>query len=157
MDANQNRWVGGLLGGIVGAAVFGVWMMVVTPNVIEAAIPALYGVNETLILGAALHLIHGVIFGLIFAVIVEIDVIQNLVEREPMLSDLTPNVQAMLAGLVYGLVLWVLLSVIVMPVWLETVGFADGPVIPNLAIESLVGHLGYGLILGAVYGAVTDR
>lgn len=157
MDTDQNRWVGGLLGGIVGAAVFGVWMMVVTPNVIEAAIPALYGVNETLILGAALHLIHGVIFGLIFVAIVEIDVIQDLVEREPMLSDLTSNVQAMLAGLVYGLVLWVLLSVIVMPVWLETVGFADGPVFPNLAIESLVGHLGYGLILGVVYGAIADR
>lgn len=156
MRSDPTRWIGGLLGGVAGATVFGVWMWVVTPDVIERAIPALYGFDETFVFGGAIHLLHGVVLGLPFAAIVGTDSIRGLVEREPALSDLDPGVRAMLGGAGYGLALWVLLPVTVMPLWLETVGFA-GTTFPDLAVESLVGHVIYGVVLGAVYAAITDR
>jgi hypothetical protein len=153
----MNRWTSGILGGFAGAAAFGIWMWAVTPDVIEAAIPGLYGLDGAIVFGGAIHLVHGVVLGLVFAAVVESDAIGRTVEREPTLSDLSPGVRTILGGLVYGLALWILLPVIVMPVWLEAVGFAEAPAFPNLAIESLVGHLLYGAVLGGVYAAITDR
>lgn len=149
-------WQGGVLGGLAGAAVFGLLMWTMTPEVIEEAIPALYGVDETAVFGGAIHLIHGVVLGISFGAIVSRDAVTDLVEREPTLSGLGPGVRTVAAGVVYGLALWVLLPVIVMPLWLGAVGFAGASTFPNVAIENLLGHAVYGLVLGAVYAAVVD-
>lgn len=60
----------------------------------------------------------------------------------------------MLAGLVYGVVIWVVLAALVMPVWLGAVGFPSPPPFPNFAVPSLLWHLVYGAVLGAVFPAV---
>nr|WP_193570812.1 hypothetical protein [Halorubellus sp. JP-L1] len=45
-------------------------------------------------------------------------------------------------------------GVLVIPVWLDAVGFANAPALPNVSVQSLVGHVVYGVILGAVYAAL---
>lgn len=152
-----NRWLGGVLGGLVGAAAFGVLMWALIPGWIGEEIPSLYGLDSALVFGGAIHLVHGVILGLVFAAVTGSDTIEGLVEREPLLSDLDPGVWMATAGIVYGLAIWVVLPAIVMPVWLEVTGFADAPPAPNLAIETLLGHVVYGVLLGGVYAMTVER
>jgi len=56
-----------------------------------------------------------------------------------------------LFGLLYGAFWWVLGGLFLMPVWLGMKAF----VIDETAWKSLVGHLIYGTLLGAVYGLVS--
>ncbi|WP_254762680.1 histidine kinase [Natrinema marinum] len=132
-------WQAGTVGGIAGAIVFGAMMAAQTPGVLEGAIPALYGLEGGLA-GMVLHVAHGAVLGVVFAAL--------LVATGR--SD--PGVAAGSAlGLGYGVVVWALLAVVVMPIWLSAVGFAMAPAVPNIAVESLVGHAAYGLVLGAAY------
>lgn len=56
-------------------------------------------------------------------------------------------------GAGYGVVWWVLGGVVIMPAWLGMPVFTFG----TAAWMSLIGHLVYGLLLGAVYVAVRPR
>jgi uncharacterized membrane protein YagU involved in acid resistance len=108
---------------------------------IENAIPTMYGLSG----GAAgwvIHMFHVAILGVVFAAIAE----------RADLDSLGPSVES---GLAYGVVLWLVLAVLVMPVWLQTVGFAGAPALPNVNLQSLVGHLVYGGVLGLTYPFVT--
>jgi uncharacterized membrane protein YdcZ (DUF606 family) len=58
------------------------------------------------------------------------------------------------AGLVWGVVAWVVGAALVMPVWLSAVGFPTAPPTPNFAIPSLAWHLVYGGVLGVGYAAL---
>jgi hypothetical protein len=58
------------------------------------------------------------------------------------------------AGVGYGVVAWVVLAALVMPVWLGAVGFPNAPPFPNFAVPSLLWHLVYGVVLGAVVVAL---
>ena len=60
-----------------------------------------------------------------------------------------------MAGAVYGLVIWALLPVIAQTFWLTVTGMAD-TTFPTVAFESLVGHLLWGLVLGAVFSVSVE-
>ncbi|SEW24761.1 hypothetical protein [Natrinema salifodinae] len=135
-------WQAGTVGGIVGAVVFGAMMAMQTPDVLEAAIPAMYGLEGGLA-GMIIHVSHGAVLGVVFAAL--------------LVAAGRPNLAvgpAVAAGLVYGIAVWAVLAVVVMPLWLSAVGFAMAPAVPNVAIESLIGHAAYGLVLGAAYAAL---
>lgn len=51
---------------------------------------------------------------------------------------------------------WVLLAALLLPVWLSAVGFPTAPPFPNVALPSLLWHLVYGVVLGAVFASVRD-
>jgi len=86
---------------------------------------------------------HGAIIGLGFAALASLK------------PDLTDSIGATVGvGAGYGLLAWVVLAVIVMPLWLGAVGFPGAPPLPNIGVESLVGHVVYGTVLGAVYAAI---
>lgn len=144
-DRRPNRyrlepWQTGTIAGIAGAVVMGAMMTMQMPGVIENAIPVLYG----LVGGAAgftIHVAHGAVLGVVFAA--------ALVASGRSLS--LPATAG--AGLVYGVVVWVLLAAL-MPVWLSTVGFPMAPPIPNFDPMSLVGHAVYGLVLGVGYAVL---
>ncbi|WP_090383851.1 DUF6789 family protein [Natronobacterium texcoconense] len=131
-------WQAGTVGGIVAAIAFGILMSIQTPAVLEMGIPAMYGLEGGLV-GWTIHVAHGAVLGVVFAALV------STTNR-----DLTPR-GTLAAGLVYGLVVWALLAVLVMPVWLSTVGFEMAPAFPNVDTMSLMGHAIYGIVLGAVY------
>lgn len=60
------------------------------------------------------------------------------------------------AGVVYGVVVWALLAALLMPQWLQAVGFPQAPPFPNFAPPSLLWHVVYGAVAGAVLSPVRD-
>lgn len=136
-------WQAGAVGGIVGAIVFGALMALQTPGVLEAAIPSMYGLEGGLA-GMVIHVSHGAVLGVVFAALL----------AGTGRPDLRPGA-ATVAGLVYGIVVWAVLAVVVMPIWLSGVGFEMAPSVPNVALESLVGHAAYGIVLGLAYAGLT--
>ncbi|WP_267641421.1 DUF6789 family protein [Haloarchaeobius amylolyticus] len=136
-------WQGGVVGGLVGGAVFGILLTLQAPGVIENGIPALLGLSGGLA-GWTIHMSISAVLGVAFAA---------LHEQLPQVgADVQKNIAA---GIVFGIVLWAILAVTVMPFWLQAVGFAGAPAFPNISTTSLVGHLAFGGVLGAVYPLVT--
>lgn len=45
---------------------------------------------------------------------------------------------------------------LVTPVWLQTVGFGGVPSVPYVGVQNFVGHVVYGVVLGAAYAALTE-
>jgi uncharacterized membrane protein YagU involved in acid resistance len=112
--------------------------------VIRNAIPAMYGLSG-IASGWGVHLFHSAVLGLVFAA---------GLRAVPSLAD--TRVKALGAGVAYGVVLWIVLAALVMPVWLGAVGFPAVPPLPNLNPMSLVGHVVYGAVLGAAFPSVAD-
>ncbi|WP_435334408.1 DUF6789 family protein [Haloarchaeobius sp. TZWWS8] len=143
VTTKMKHWEGGVVAGLVAGAVFGILMTIMMRPTIENAIPALLGMEGGLA-GWIIHMSIAATLGVVFAA---------LLETIPSIgADMQKNVAI---GMAYGAVLWVLLAVIVMPIWLQAVGFAGAPAVPNVNYTSLLGHLVYGAILGAVYPLLT--
>lgn len=134
----------GGVAGLVAGVVFGAMLQMMMTPVIAVAIPALYGLSG-LAAGWVIHLVHSVVFGLVFAVIVSTTSLRRFAEKW--------STGAVL-GLAYGVLVWIVAAAIVMPLWLGVVGFPEVPPLPNLNPQSLVGHLVYGLLLGVGYALV---
>ncbi|QLG50064.1 histidine kinase [Natrinema halophilum] len=137
-------WQAGTVGGIAGAIVFGAMMAMQMPGVLDGAIPAMYGLEGGTV-GMAIHVAHGAVIGVGFAAVL---VAAN--RTNPSLAT------GGILGITYGLVIWAILAAIVMPIWLSAVGFEMAPAVPNIAVESIVGHAAYGLVLGVTY-ALLER
>ncbi|RXK46898.1 DUF6789 family protein [Halorientalis pallida] len=135
-------WQAGVAGGIVGAAVMAALVVAMNPPTITAAIPALYGLSGG-VAGIAVHVAHGAVLGVVFAAILRF---------APIPEDSATAVVG--TGLAWGVLTWVLLAALVMPVWLGAVGFPKAPPLPNFAVPSLVWHVVYGGVLGVVYAAL---
>ena len=137
-ETTVEPWQAGALGGILGAIAFGAMAAMMMPPMLEEMIPMMYGLEGELA-GWAIHVFHGVVLGVVFALIVDaIDVDLSL-----------PTGAA--SGVGYGIVVWAVLAVVVMPVWL---GMTE--MVPDVNLQSLGGHAVYGLILGVVYVALAE-
>jgi hypothetical protein len=134
-------WRPGLLAGLVGGVVMGVMLTMQMTPVIENAIPAMYGLTG-LAAGWVAHLFHAAVLGVAFA---------YLVDAAGWRSRAAEWGASVAVGAGYGVVLWVVLAAVVMPVWLSSVGFPGAPALPNFNPMSLVGHVVYGVVLGGVY------
>ena len=146
VSTETGDWQAGVAGGLVGGLVFGAMMSVMTPPVLEMGIPAMYGIEGPAgAIGWAIHMSHGAVIGLGFAAIAGL---------KPDVSESIGTSLGVGAG--YGLLVWVALAVVVMPIWLGAVGFGGAPPLPNIGVESLVGHIVYGVVLGGVYAAVAN-
>jgi uncharacterized membrane protein YagU involved in acid resistance len=141
-DSTIATWQAGTVAGIAGGVLMGIMLTVQMTPVIEMAIPAMYGLTGGLA-GWVAHLAHSAILGVAFAAI--------LVGADA--TDRSIGATA-LAGGAYGIVLWAVLAVLVMPIWLQTVGFANAPALPNISVMSLVGHVVYGLATGVAFAFV---
>jgi hypothetical protein len=131
-------WQAGVVGGLVGGAAMGAMITMMMPPVIEMAIPALYGLSGGLA-GWVVHMAHSAILGVVFVAIAASTSLGHGVGRSAV------------AGLVYGVVLWAVLAALVMPIWLQTLGFPAAPPFPNFALPgSLPPHVVYGVLLGAL-------
>ena len=157
VEGSLNWLIGGAVGGLVGSVVFGALLWVVDPAIVTEAIPAIYGLEAGTI-GLGFHLLHGLILGSVFGF---------LVTRGPIFGTLTADVatgfiarmglgtRLSLAGLVYGLAIWAVLPVIAQSL-LVVLGGAGEPAFPVTAFETLLGHLLYGLLLGALFSLFVE-
>ena len=101
-------------------------------------IGSLYGVSNAVI-GWIVHLFHSVVFGVAFA---------SAVWPPRWRARLGTAVWAPVAGVVFSLVLTLFAAGIVMPLWLQAVGFQVA--LPNLSFVGLLGHLLWGGMLGTL-------
>jgi len=130
----------GLIAGLVGGIGFGILMQH------EGMLPLVASLvgGRTSSLGWVVHLAIATFVGVSFAIIgVSYAIFFARVA--------TGFLSSTLFGLFYGAFWWVLGGLFLMPVWLGMRAF----VIDETAWKSLVGHLIYGTLLGAVYGLVS--
>lgn len=124
----------GLAAGIAMGLVMSLW----DPTILEEAIAALYGFGGSLLFGWVAHLVHSIVFGVLFALLL----------RDPMLVEMPERLdRAIVTGIVYGLLLAVIAAGIIMPMWLSAVGFENPPSIPNVSVRSVLWHTVYGVVL----------
>lgn len=147
-DTRHVAWMAGLAGGVVGTVAFGIMLTMMMPDVIEVAIPSMYGLAPPRngLAGWAVHVGHGAVLGVVFAGLVSVAGLRG--------GSTGPQIAA---GVVYGALVWVVLAAFIMPIWLSAVGSPANPPLPNFNVGSLVGHLVYGLLLGGVYAALEGR
>lgn len=137
-------WWAGFVGGLAGALAFAALLGVVSPATISREIPALILVpGPNVVVGAAIHLAVGAILGVAYSVLVGLAGLEG-----------EPVQQQVATGLVYGLATWGVLSAVVAPYWLASVGYLAAPEVPRIGIGSVVGHAVYGAMLGSVYYAL---
>ncbi|WP_135853356.1 DUF6789 family protein [Halorussus salinus] len=136
-------WTGGALAGLVAGIAMGAMLTTQMGPVIRVAIPSMYGL-EGLAAGWVAHLFHSVVLGVAFAGVADALDAGDSLGRSAAL------------GVGYGVLLWALLAVLVMPVWLGAVGSPANPPFPNVNVQSLVGHVVYGVVLGAVFPYVRN-
>ena len=153
------RWnwlVGGVLGGIVGAILFGAILWSVDPEIITDTIPALYGVDAGP-LGWVLHLAHGILLGVVFGFIITREFVLGVLTADVatgFIAAMGLGTRMALAGVVYGIALWTALPLIAQTVW--ALGGMPSPEFPFAAVESLIGHVLYGVILGILFSILVD-
>ncbi|MFB6140172.1 MAG: histidine kinase [Halosimplex sp.] len=141
-------WRNGAVAGLVATVVTGVAITVSDLVVIRESVAALYGFEGVLVAGWIAHLVHGTLFGVGFAAVLS----------DPGLYRLSDWLwKTILAGAVYGLVLGVVGAGVIMPIWLSVVGVSSPARVPNVTAPLLLWHLGYGLVLGAVFGVLERR
>jgi len=145
-DLTGGSWQAGVLGGIVGAAVMAVLVTAMNAATLGVAIPSLYGLAppQNMVAGLFVHVSHGAVLGVVFAAVAGA-------------ADVDATGKLVGLGLGWGVVTWVVLAALVMPVWLNLVGSPANPPFPNFAPPSLLWHVVYGLVLGGVYAGLDDR
>ena len=136
--ANPNTLVGkgiaGIIGGLAGGLVFGIMMQIMG---LMPMIAAMVGA-ESVIVGWVVHLAISSSIGVTYAVL---------------LAPASSMVMAVVTGLGWGLLWWVLGPLLIMPTALGMGVF----MINQTTLLSLVGHLIFGAILGTVATAWLHR
>jgi len=127
----------GIIGGLAGGVVFGVLMQMMDMIPMVAMLVG----STSMAVGWLVHLAISAFIGASFAVL---------------FSGLASSTgRAVLLGLGYGIVWWVLGALLIMPAKL---GMTDMIFkVETMQWQSLMGHLIYGLILGATYGLLRPR
>ncbi len=154
------RWywvVGGAVGGLAGSLLFLVVLWLADPTIVTEAIPAIYGLEPGMT-GWWFHVGHGIILGVVFGFIVSREIVLGTLSADAesaIVGDLGLSARMSLAGMVYGLAIWAFLPLIVLPAW-TTIAGAGTAAFPATAVESLLGHLLYGLLLGLLYALIVD-
>jgi hypothetical protein len=139
-------WRGGIVAGLVAAVAMGVGITVVEPALLATEIAGLYGASGSLAVGWLVHLGHGALFGLVFAVVVADPTLANFSHRYP---------GSVIAGLIWGLVLAVVGMGLLMPMWLDAVG-VTAPEIPYIGASLVAWHLLFGVVLGVAFPLLDD-
>lgn len=138
-------WRGGAVAGALATITTGLVITVMDLAFLRVFIAGLYGQSGSLAAGWIAHLVHGTVFGVVFAVILS----------DPGLYRLGDwRWKTTIAGLVYGFVLAIVGAGIIMPIWLSVAGFPDPPTLPFVTQSSLIWHAVYGVVLGAIYPIV---
>ena len=132
MQATNGKSVGaGVAGGLVGGIVFGAMMAAMG----MMAMVAMLVESEAIAVGWGVHLAISVVFGAVYGAALR--------------GNAPGYGRATAFGAVYGVVLWVIGALLIMPLWLGMpLMFGEDQ------IMSLVGHLVFGVLLGVTHQAL---
>ncbi|WP_247729467.1 hypothetical protein [Halovivax limisalsi] len=147
-------WGGGVIAGIVAGIAMGVILHVGADLI--AVFAGLAPVPlDSIGLGWLMHLLVSLGFGLLFA---------GLLSRRPVRRNVTAFVDFAIVGLVYGAFIGIVAGGLVFPIAMERAGVASLPLslVPIsgaagefvAAVIFAIGHLVYGLVLGATFATV---
>jgi hypothetical protein len=138
-------WKEGVIAGVIAAIASALAITAVDASVLAQDVAGLYGFGGSVIAGWAAHLVHGTLFGLIFAAVL----------TDPMLSAArkTPA-RTVIAAIVFGLVLAVAGAGVLMPMWLDAVGVGSGMPLPRLSVPLVLWHGVYGVVLGVAFATI---
>lgn len=134
----NRRWLAAIGAGLVGGIGFGLVLQFVMGAM--PVIGSLYG-QPTVLAGWIAHLIHSVIFAVVFVALITRTRIRQLARSTAQITGL---------GTAYGAVLGIVTGAFVMSIWANAVAGAGMPV-PFLSVPSFLGHLLFGVLLGAAY------
>ncbi|MGQ0537549.1 MAG: hypothetical protein ACT4R6_01270 [Gemmatimonadaceae bacterium] len=141
----NSKFSAGVIAGVVAGIVFGIMMQIMSaPTPDGGSMPMMAMVamvvrSQSLAVGWLSHLFNSAVIGVLFAWL---------------LGDRATSYGGSLTlGALWGVVWWVLGGLILMPLLLGMPAFAAlrMPPMRPVAFGSLVGHVLYGLVLGAVY------
>ncbi|WP_254272490.1 hypothetical protein [Haloarcula marina] len=140
--SSTRTWSSAVAGGLVA----GIGMGLIMHFVMNAMplVGGLYG-QPTVAMGWIAHLVHSVVFALVFAAIVT----RTSLREYGLLGMIG-------LGAAYGIVLELVAAGVVLPIWANAVGLGPLPV-PFIVPIGFVTHLVYGILLGAVFGYVLSR
>lgn len=134
MTTDTRYLTAGVVGGLVGGVIFGLMMQAMG---MLGMVASLVG-QDSAAVGWVVHLVNSTLFGLAYAVV--------LGPRS------TSWPLALGLGTVYGVFWWVLGALVLMPAFLGMPVLQVG----QGQLQSLVGHIVYGLALGAVLHAMVQ-
>lgn len=147
-------WGGGITGGLVAGIAMGL-VLHFGGNQIELLGGLAADPGAAVGVGWTIHLMLSMLFGLLFAAITSREAVRELVET---FSDYV------VTGLVFGALLGLFAGGVLFPIAMGRVGVATLPLpflpVPGLAAELVsallfaLGHLVYGIVLGAVFATV---
>ena len=133
--------LGGSIAGFLATLATVPLILVLDPEVFSSIIAGMYGVEGATAIGAVAHMIHGTIFGFVFAIIM----------ADPTLVRHTERLWKMiLSGIIYGLILAIVAMGFFLPLYSEIVGIADFS-FPLISPTLITWHVLYGLILGLLF------
>lgn len=147
----MRRIVSGAVAGILAGILFGIMMQMMTAPTPEGmrmpmmAMVAMVVGSTSIVAGWVYHLFNSAVIGGLFGLL--------LGRRVGSVGD------GLGWGAAWGIVWWVLGGLILMPLLLGMPAFAPLAMAPMrmVAVGSLVGHLVYGLVLGAAYAKLAVR
>lgn len=137
-DTGIGILLSGGIAGLVAAAVMAPVWIYFRPFIVTNAAAALYNLQGSL-MGWVVHLVHGTVFGVLFAF---------LVTKSPLGTKVGGVSRSVASGMAYSLVLWVVGAGIVLPLGLLISDVPAAPLVPNLHPAGLAAHLVYGAVLG---------
>lgn len=149
--ATASMWAAGAFAGLIAATGMGLVLHVGADMM--PLIGALYG-QESVLFGWLAHLFNGVVFALVFVVLVSRRVFHNYTRSAT---------EHVLFGLGYGAALGVVTGGVLLPLWLGAVGATTlpEPLVPvpgepayAMGLFFALAHLVYGVLLGGAYGVM---
>jgi len=145
--ATPVAWRNGAIAGLLATVVMGLAISLGNLPILRDAIAGLYGQQGSLLAGWLAHLIHGTIFGVLFAAVL----------ADPGVVDVPHSARAMaLAGTVFGLVLGVVGAGFVLPMWFSAINPGTMSV-PTITTPLLIWHALYGVVLGLGFALLERR
>lgn len=135
-------WRGGAAAGFLATLATTVVIVPFDIGLFSDTIAGMYGLEGVFAAGVVAHLIHGTLFGVVFAAVLS----------DPSLVGITNWLwKAAAAGVVFGLVLAVVGTGFVLPAWVQFVGVTGLLPMPYVNATLLAWHGLYGLVLGLVF------
>lgn len=135
-------WRGGIAAGFVATVATSLVILPTNAAMFSETIAGMYGLEGMLAVGLAAHLVHGTLFGLVFATVLS----------DPGLVYITNWLsKTVLAGVVFGLTLAIVGTGFLLPVWAQFVGLTNPPSIPYVTLPLFGWHAVYGLVLGLLF------
>lgn len=74
----------------------------------------------------------------------------------PLLERSALTVTTTALGVIYGFVIWVVFYALFIPLWLAFVFNFEKATIPNLGLTGFIAWVGYGTLIGLLYGFIMD-